>query len=68
LFVLLELALLVEFGQNVFRFKSLLRLSFLDCKLVLKLSVLSLKFNLTLSFAQLLFLQISELGSSTSAL
>ena len=66
--ILLELALLEEFVQNVFSFKSLLRLSLLDCKLVLKLFVLALKFNFPLSFAQFLFLQISELSSSTSAL
>jgi hypothetical protein len=65
--VLLELALLVEFGEKVLGLEGLLRLSLLDCKLVLKLFVLALKFNLTLFFAQFIFLQISELGSSTSA-
>ena len=66
--VLLKLTLLIEFGQKIFRFKGLLGLSLLDYKPVLKLFVLALKFTLTLFFAQSLFLQISELGSSTSAL
>ena len=66
--VLLELALLEELVQNVFCFKSLLRLGLLDCKFVLKLFVLALKFIFPFSFAKFLFLQISELGSSTSAL
>ena len=64
--VFLELTLLVEFGEKVFGLKGLLRLSFLDIKLVLKLFVFALKFTLTHLFAQLLFLQVRELGSSTS--
>ena len=64
--VFLELALLVESGEKVFGLKGLLRLSFLYIKLVLKLFVFALKFTLTFLFAQLLFLQVRKLSSSTS--
>ena len=68
MFVLFELTLLIELGKKVFRLESFLRLSLLELKSLLKLSILLLKLICSLCFAQFLFLQLFELGSSASTL
>ena len=66
--VLFQLALLEELSKQVLRLERLLSLSLLKLKSLLELSVLLLKLLSPLFLAQLLFLQLSELGSSAPAL
>ena len=68
LLVLLELALLVQFGKKVFGLKGLLRLFLLKFKFLFELSVLLIKFFCSLLPAQVLFLQLRQLRSRSSAL
>ena len=62
LLVLLELALLVEFGKQVFGLVRLLGLLLLELEPVLQLPVLLLQLVCPLLLAQLLFFQLGELG------
>ena len=68
MFVLFQLALFEKLSKQVFCLKSVLRLSLLKLKSLLELSVLLLKLLCPLLLAQLLLLQLSELGSSAPAL
>ena len=68
MFVLFQLALFEELSKQVFCLESVLRLSLLKLKSLLEISVLLLQLFCPLFLAQLLFLQLSELGSSAPAL
>ena len=61
--VLLELALLVQFSEKIFGLKGLLRLFLLEFEFLFELSVLLIQFFCSLIFAQVLFLQLSQLSS-----
>ena len=66
--VLLELALLVQFCKKVFGLEGLLRLFLLKFEFLLELSVLLIQLFCSLLLSQVLFLQLSELRSRSSAL
>ena len=68
MFVLFQLALFEELSKQVFCLESVLRLSLLKLKSLLEISVLLLQLVCSLCFAQFLFLQVSDLGSSGPAL
>ena len=68
MFVLFQLTLFEELSKQGFCLESVLRLSLLKLKSLLEISVLPLQLVCSLCFAKLLFLQLSELGSSASAL
>ena len=68
MFVLFQLALFEELSKQVFCLERVLRLSLLQLKSLLEISVLLLQLFCPLFLAQLLFLQLSELGSSAPAL
>ena len=67
MFVPLELALFIEFGEQVFGFVGLLRLGLLELKSLLKLSVLLLQLFCPLLLTNILFLQLCKLCSSPSS-
>ena len=55
MFILLQLALLEEFGKQVFGLESVLRLGLLELKSLLELLVSALKFFCPFFLSQLLF-------------
>ena len=67
-FVLFQLALLVQLSKQVFGLESVLRLSLLELKSLLELSVLLFQFFCSLFLAQFFFFQLGELCSRSSAL
>ena len=67
-FILLELALLIESGEQVLGLEGILGLSLLEFEPLLEVPVLPFQLLCSRLLAQLLFLQLCELGSSAPAL
>ena len=68
LLVLLELALVEQVVENALGLEGFLRLGLLKFESLLELSVLPLQLFCSLLFAQVFFLQFSQLRSRSSAL
>ena len=68
LLVFLELALVKQVVKNALSIEGFLRLGLLKFEFLLELSVLSFQFFCSILLAQVLFLQLSELRSRSSAL
>ena len=68
LLVLLELALVEQVVKDALGIEGILRLGLVKFKSLLELSVLSLQLFCSFVLAQVLFLQLSELRSRSSAL